>query len=74
MTHITQVVVSLGFIIVPIVLGRSINNVNFLTVILWYMAVILQLLVINLVFKKPLYLKSQYRFSYDPVQVVNFLK
>lgn len=71
LTHVTQIFVSLGFIFAPIILGRNISNTNFFNMILWYQAIILQGLVVNLVFKKAPHIKPQHHFTYNPVQVKN---
>ncbi|KAJ8925881.1 hypothetical protein NQ315_009733 [Exocentrus adspersus] len=60
LAHITQAVTALGFLISPIIVGHHILNSSLLHVILWYQAIILQGLVLNLTFKKPLYLKSKH--------------
>ncbi|XP_018561764.1 uncharacterized protein LOC108903905 [Anoplophora glabripennis] len=67
LAHITQAVSAFGFLIAPIVVGHHILSSNLLHVILWYQAIILQGLVLNLTFRKPMYLKSKQTNNYNYV-------
>ncbi|KAJ8941704.1 hypothetical protein NQ318_023300 [Aromia moschata] len=59
LAHISQGVTALGFLIAPIIVGHQVLRESLLHVILWYQAVILQGLILNLTFRKPMYLKSK---------------
>ncbi|KAL1488053.1 hypothetical protein ABEB36_015422 [Hypothenemus hampei] len=66
-THLSHAVAALGFIFAPIILGHHLLQNTETSVILWYQAIILQGLVLNLLLRKPLYLKSQHSNSYNYV-------
>ncbi|KAG5886055.1 hypothetical protein JTB14_009504 [Gonioctena quinquepunctata] len=65
LAHITQAVTALGFIVAPIVVGHEILKKDLLKVVVWYQAIILQGLILNLTFKKPAYLKSKQTSQYN---------
>ncbi|CAG9859459.1 unnamed protein product [Phyllotreta striolata] len=65
LVNISQAVTALGFVVTPMVLGHCILGTNLFNVLLWYQAVILQGLICNLVFKKPVYLKSKHGNNYN---------
>ncbi|KAF7273677.1 hypothetical protein GWI33_013624 [Rhynchophorus ferrugineus] len=65
--HVTQVVAGVGFIVAPIVIGHHIFTNSLMQIILWYQAIILQGLVVNLLFRKPTYLKSAVPSRYNYV-------
>lgn len=58
LTNIAHAVSAIGFILAPIIIGHHILTNSLMQIILWYQAIILQGLVVNLLFKKPIYLKS----------------
>ncbi|CAG9764074.1 unnamed protein product [Ceutorhynchus assimilis] len=65
LTHLGHAVAALGFISAPIIIGHHILVQSETQVILWYQAIILQGLVLNLFLRKPLYLKSKHRDRYN---------
>ncbi|KAH1000695.1 hypothetical protein HUJ04_012990 [Dendroctonus ponderosae] len=67
LNHLSHATSALGFILAPIVLGHHLLINSETQVILWYQAVILQGIVLNLFLRKPMYLKSKIVNSYDYV-------
>jgi MFS family permease len=61
LNEISQVISYLGFLIAPIILGDHILSKSLTQVLLWYQAIVLQGLVVSLLFRKPMYLKSSKR-------------
>lgn len=57
--HIGHAAAAMGFIVSPIIVGHNILTTSLSHVILWYQALILQGLILNLLIRKPLYLKSK---------------
>ncbi|XP_066143667.1 uncharacterized protein [Euwallacea fornicatus] len=60
-THIGHACAALGFIIAPMILGAHLLVDSETHVLLWYQALILQGLVLNLFLRKPIYMKSKGR-------------
>ncbi|XP_050498383.1 uncharacterized protein LOC126879418 [Diabrotica virgifera virgifera] len=65
LANVCQGMASFGFVIVPVVIGHNVLSSSLLHVVLWYQAIILQGLICNMVFKKPAYLKSRQRETYN---------
>ncbi|KAL3288102.1 hypothetical protein HHI36_002552 [Cryptolaemus montrouzieri] len=59
LTHATHMVIALGFIGCPILVGHLLMQYKLLQVILIYQAILLLGLLISMIFKKPAYLKSK---------------
>ncbi|KAK9886690.1 hypothetical protein WA026_017609 [Henosepilachna vigintioctopunctata] len=66
LTHISHMIVGLGFLISPILISYLRLKFDLLHVVLIYQAILLQGVVINIAFKKPEYLKSR-RIQYHYV-------
>lgn len=72
LSQISQCVSIIGFLIAPVLLGHYILTTSINHVLLWYQAIILQGLVVALVFRTPLYLKSKKPKPYQFVLVSQF--
>ncbi|XP_050296878.1 uncharacterized protein LOC126736529 isoform X2 [Anthonomus grandis grandis] len=67
LTHLSHAVSALGFILAPVVLAHHILAQSETQVLLWYQAIILQGLILNLLLRKPMYLKSKSVSRYNYV-------
>ncbi|XP_045461000.1 uncharacterized protein LOC123671293 [Harmonia axyridis] len=64
LTHITHIVVALGFIFTPILVSNLRMRYDMLQVVLIYEAILLQGLLLNITFIKPEYLMKLVRYHY----------